>query len=451
MTIKSFKGGIHPPTRKEASVGKRLAYFMEPKQVVVPMNQHFGAPNQSLVKVGDTVKKGQRIADAEGRMTLPVHAPIAGTVKKIEPRAQSNNLDGPCIIIENDGSGATDFMPPLDAFSCTKEEALARIRDAGIGGMGGAGFPVYVKLAPPPNKPIDTVIANGAECEPYLTIDEQTMHEMPEKVVEGLAIVMKVVGVKKGIIAMEEDTVNLVPVFEKAIAAAGHGFDITVQVLREKYPQGGEKMIITAVTGRQVPSGGLPMDVGCIVQNVGSLKAIADAFLEGKPLIDRGFTLSGGACSTPGNIIVPIGTLISDLPPELLAYDADKLRKILFGGPMMGVAVPRMDIPVQKNTSGVLLMTAKEAVAHQEGPCIRCGRCIKACSCLLTPVLINAALQAGELEESERCGLMDCVECGACAFACPSRIHLVQRFRVGKQVLRNKKAAQAKPPAGVKA
>lgn len=448
MTIKTFKGGIHPPTRKDASVGKPLAYHLDPKQVVVPVNQHFGAPNSPLVAVGDVVKRGQKIADGPGAMNLPVHAPIAGVVKKIEPRAQSNNADGPCIVIENDGSGATDFMPPLDAFSCTREEAVARIREAGVGGMGGAGFPVHVKLNPPPNKKIDTVIANGAECEPFLTIDEQTMHEMPGKVVEGLAIVMRIVGVETGWIAMETDTKDLVPVFEEAIKKVGRGLDIRVQVLHEKYPQGGEKMIITAVTGRQVPSGGLPMDVGCIVQNVGSLKAIAEAFSEGKPLIERGFTVSGGACSTPGNVVAAIGTLASELPAELLSYDEGKLRKILFGGPMMGVAVPSLAVPVQKNSSGILLLSAEDTSACEEGACIRCGRCIKACSCLLTPVLMNEAISAGDLEGSAKAGLLDCVECGACAFACPSKIQLVQRFRVGKQLLRAKRAAaQAKAPA----
>ncbi|MFA6507229.1 MAG: electron transport complex subunit RsxC [Treponemataceae bacterium] len=447
METKTFKGGIHPPERKEATEGKAIERISTPKQVVVPVNQHFGAPNQSLVKVGDVVKRGQKIADAEGKMTVPVHAPVAGTVKKIEPRTQSNNIDGPCIIIETAASDETDFMSPLDAFSCTKEEAIARIRDAGIVGMGGAGFPVYVKLAPPPNKPINVVIANGAECEPYLTIDEMTMLEDGAKVVEGLAIIMRTVGVKKGIFAIEENKKHAAESIEKVIPSAAHGLDISVVLLKTKYPQGGEKMLITAVTGKEVPSGGLPMDVGCIVQNIGSLKAIAEAFTEGKPLIDRGLTITGGACKTPKNVIVPIGTVIGEIPSEFLDIDRDALRKILFGGPMMGTAVPSLDIPVQKNTSGVTMMNAAEADATEEGPCIRCGRCMRNCSCRLSPVLMNNAIDTGDLEGAAKIGLLDCIECGSCSYVCPARIQLVQRFRVGKQLLRNKRAAASPAPA----
>ncbi len=447
METKTFKGGIHPPERKEATEGKAIERIPTPKQVVVPINQHFGAPNQSLVKVGDVVKRGQKIADAEGKMTVPVHAPVAGTVKKIEPRTQSNNTDGLCIVIETAETDETDFMPALDAFSCTKEEAIARIRDAGIVGMGGAGFPVYVKLAPPPNKPIDVVIANGAECEPYLTIDEMTMLEDGAKVVEGLAIIMKTVGVKKGVIAVEENKKHAAESIEKLIPSAAHGMDISVLLLKTKYPQGGEKMLITAVTGKEVPSGGLPMDVGCIVQNIGSLKAIAEAFSEGKPLIERGLTLTGGACRTPKNIVAPIGTIIADLPAEVAEIDQDALRKVIFGGPMMGTAVPHLNIPVQKNTSGITMMDAAEAKATEEGPCIRCGRCMRGCSCRLSPVLMNNAIEAGELEKAAKIGLLDCIECGSCSYVCPARIQLVQRFRVGKQLLRAKRAAAAPAPA----
>ncbi len=447
METKTFKGGIHPPERKEATEGKAIERIPVPKQVVIPINQHFGAPNQALVKVGDVVKRGQKIADAEGRMTVPVHASVAGTVKKIEPRTQSNNTDGPCIVIETAETDETDFMPALDAFSCTKEEAIARIRDAGIVGMGGAGFPVYVKLAPPPNKPIDVVIANGAECEPYLTIDEMTMIEEGAKVIEGLAIIMKTVGVKKGVLAIEENKKHAAESLEKLIPSAGRGLDISVVLLKTKYPQGGEKMLITAVTGKEVPSGGLPMDVGCIVQNIGSLKAISEAFSDGKPLIERGLTLTGKACKTPKNIIAPIGTVIGELPAEVAEIDLDALRKAIFGGPMMGTAVPHLNIPVQKNTSGVTMMDATEAEATEEGPCIRCGRCMRGCTCRLSPVLMNNAIEAGELEKAAKIGLLDCIECGSCSYVCPARIQLVQRFRVGKQLLRAQRAAAAPAPA----
>ncbi|HPE35709.1 MAG TPA: electron transport complex subunit RsxC [Spirochaetales bacterium] len=443
MSIKTFKGGAHPPERKHRTEGLPIENVRTVKQVVIPVNQHFGAPIQPLVKVGDVVKRGQKIADADGRMTVPVHASISGTVKKIEPRLQPNNLDGMAIIIESDGSSETAFLPPLDGLSCTKDEALARIREAGIVGMGGAGFPAHVKLAPPPNKPIDLVIANAAECEPYLTIDERMMEEAPGDLVLGMAIVMRALGVSKGVIGLEDNKSHLQGQLESAIASRHYGNGITVQLLKTKYPQGGEKMLITAITGREVPSGGLPMDVGCVVHNVGTFKAIADAFQEGKPLIDRGLTVSGAACKTPKNLMVPVGTLVSDLVPDVIQIDEEAVRRVIFGGPMMGPSLPNWTVPVQKNTSGVLFMDEREAKVYEEGPCIRCGRCMRACSCRLSPALLNNALKANDLDLAEQIGVMDCIECGTCSYVCPSHIQLVQRFRVGKQLVRAKKQKEA--------
>jgi electron transport complex protein RnfC len=342
-------------------------------------------------------------------------------------------------------------MPPLDVYRCSREEALARIRDAGLVGMGGAGFPVHVKLNPPPQKPIDLVIANAAECEPYLTTDEWLMTERSELFIQGLAAVMHLAGVSKGIIGLEDNKAHLVPVLEKAVKAVAPKGEVEIQLLQTKYPQGGEKFLISAITGREVPSGGLPMDVGCIVQNVGTLAALAEAFTAGKPLIERSLTVTGGACRTPKNIIAPIGTLINELPQDFMDIDYDSVRKIIFGGPMMGVAVPTLAIPVQKNTSGVVLMNESELKAFAESTCIRCGRCIRHCSCRLTPVLINEALEAGDFDEAVRTGLLDCIECGCCSYVCPARIKLVQRFRVGKQRYRlNAAKAPAQPKEAVK-
>lgn len=456
MAVKTFKGGAHPPERKERSSSLAMERLLDVTQVVIPVNQHFGAPLQALVKVGDQVKRGQRIADADGRMTVPVHASIAGVVKKIEPRTQSNNSDGPCIVIEAlpppaDGQEApkpedlVEFLPPLDPFACSKEEALARVRAAGIVGMGGAGFPTHVKLAP--SKPISVVIANGAECEPFLTIDERTMVERPEDVVEGVAITMKIVNAPEGVIAVEENKSHAVPALEKAIASSPRtkaGMKIRVELLKTKYPQGGEKMLITAITGKEVPSGGLPMDVGCVVQNIGTLCAMVDAFREGKPLIERGLTVTGGACKKPANLIAPIGTLVSDILAKGHAQaDDEALRRVVYGGPMMGVAVPSYQIPVQKNTSGVLLMNEEEAQHYDEDTCIRCGRCMRACSCRLSPALLAAAVEAGDYKDAEKTGLLDCIECGTCSFVCPAHRQLVQRFRVGKQILRAMKQKEA--------
>jgi electron transport complex protein RnfC len=316
-------------------------------------------------------------------------------------------------------------------------------------GMGGAGFPSHVKLSPPPNKPIDFIIANGAECEPYLTTDEALMHEKPQMLIRGLAAIMKITGVKKAIIGMEDNKEQLIPLLEQEIRTAKDGYfkglgDIQIGLCRTRYPQGGEKMLITALTGREVPSGGLPMDAGCIVQNVGTLVTMAEAFTLGKPLIDRDLTVSGGACNTPKNIRAPIGTLLPDLPKEFMDINYGKLRKILFGGPMMGFAVPSLAIPIQKNTSGIILMTAEETYMEAEGPCIHCARCIRNCPCRLSPAIMNHSLEAEDLDEAVKAGLMDCIECGSCTFMCPARIKLVQRFRVGKGRLRaRQQAAQA--------
>jgi electron transport complex protein RnfC len=461
MAVSTFKRGLKLKTHKHATEGKAIEQAPLPKQVVIPVNQHFGAPNKALVSAGDKVRRGQVIADgmAPGPMTVPVHASISGVVKKIEPRPQSNNSEGLCVIIEADPSVQTEedlFMPPLDPFACTREEAFRRIRDAGIVGMGGAGFPAHVKLSPPPNKKIDIVIANAAECEPYLTTDEALISEKPAVLVKGLSIVMKILGVNRAIIGMEDNKANLIPMIEKEVQSLNYPGDIKVGLCRTLYPQGGEKMLITALTGREVPSGGLPMDSGCVVSNAGTLVAIAEAFTIGKPLIDRELTVSGGACKNPKNIRVPVGTILTDLPKEFIDIDYTRLKKVLFGGPMMGTAVPAPDAPIQKNTSGIILMTKEEISVHEEGTCIRCGRCIRNCAMRLSPVVVNNALNAGDLDEAVNTGLLDCIECGSCSYVCPASIKLTQRFRAGKQTLRNlqqltkeaqekaKKAAEAK-------
>ncbi|MDR2521295.1 MAG: electron transport complex subunit RsxC [Spirochaetaceae bacterium] len=445
MVVSSFKRGIHIPERKDATTGKPAELVPVPQQVVIPVNQHFGAPNKVLVAVGDAVKRGQKIADAAapGPMTVPVHASIAGVVKKIETRVQSNNTTGQCVVIEADDSvSGDDFLSPLDPFTCSKDEALTRIREAGIVGMGGAGFPAHVKLNPPPHLKIDYIIADGAECEGYLTTDEAAISAKAETIVKGVAILQHITGVKAALIAMEDNKAFLVPKLEKAIADGKYPGEMSVRLCRTQYPQGGEKLLIKALTGREVPSGGLPGDSGCIVQNVGSLLAIAEAFALGRPLIKRGLTVSGGACGNPRNIVAPIGTVLSALPPEYLAINWERLQKIIFGGPMMGTAVPSADIPIQKNTSGVLFLTAEESYADEESHCIRCGRCVRNCSAHLYPVLMNNALAADDFEGVQKAGLMDCFECGACTFNCPARIRLTQRFRVGKFKLRNFLAAK---------
>lgn len=452
MRITSFKGGVHPPDHKEATASLPVESVLPFTNTVwIPVTQG-GAPNRPLVQVGDTVARGQKIAEAEAFVSAPVHASIAGMVKKIETRLVTGNVDALCICIEADGSGRTAFMDPLDPFTCTRDAALERLRSAGLVGMGGAAFPTHVKMNPPKGSRIDYVIANAAECEPYLTIDARTIAEHAARVIDGLAIAMHIVGAPAGLIALEDNKRDLVPVLEKAIAdirdiPVGPGArDIKVVLCKTKYPQGGEKNVIKALTGREVPSGGLPAAAGCLVQNVGTLKAVSEAFRDGKPLVDRGLTLSGGCCATPKNVEVPIGTLIGDLIPSVITLNPGVV-KIISGGPMMGISMKSASFPVQKNTSGVLFLSAAEAVLAEEGPCIGCGRCLQVCSCRLSPVLMVRALKAGDLVEAKRCGLMDCVECGTCAWVCPARIKLVQRYRIGKQQLREEMQKQAQKVA----
>ncbi|HZL83417.1 MAG TPA: electron transport complex subunit RsxC [Candidatus Deferrimicrobium sp.] len=443
MSLKTFRGGIHPPEHKESTRDLPIERVPTPKSVVIHLTQAIGAQNQPLVKVGDRVVKGQMIGDVQACPAATVHASITGIVRKIEPAPQSNLKDGMAVFIEADGTDETAYMSPLDAFACSREEAIKRLRDAGVVGMGGASFPTDVKLAPPADKPIDTIIANGSECEPYLNIDYRTMIESPADVVEGLAIAAHIVGAKKAYVAIESNKVDAVPVIEKQFSAHGHGILMGVIIAATKYPEGGEKMLIKAVTGREVPSHGLPMDIGVICQNVGTLKAIKEAFIDGKPLIERGFTVSGGACITPKNLYAPIGTVLADLIPGVIQV-SDDVRKIIFGGPMMGVAVPSLQTPIAKGTSGILFFTSAESKQYEERLCIRCGRCANACPAQLMPMLMNAALLSDDLNHADAIGLIDCFECGACSYVCPARIPLTQRFKLGKDLLRNQRAKEAR-------
>lgn len=440
MKTHTFKGGIFPNEMKELSKDCAIVdAFPSTKTVTIPVTMG-GAPNTPLVKVGDVVKRGQVIAKSDKFMSAPVHASVSGKVKKIQSCLVTGNMEVPCIVIEADGTTDTDFMPSLDPFACTKQEALDRIRDAGIVGMGGASFPTHVKLNPPADKKIQYILLNAAECEPYLTIDERTLLESPEKVVDGLAIVMHIVGAD-GIIALETNKAYIQAGLEEAIKKSGKT-NISIALCKTKYPQGCEKNIVDAILGKEIPAGGLPADAGAIISNVGTVCAISDAFRKGMPLIDRPLTISGGAVEKPCNIRVPVGTLVSDLIPDVFTLKQDATVKIVSGGPMMGFAMPRTQFPVAKGTSGITFLTKQETYLVDESQCINCGHCVDACPMHLTPVMMVNALKAEDITAAKKFGLMDCIECGCCSYVCPANVRLVQRFRIGKGIVRAKMAEE---------
>lgn len=457
MRAKTFKGGIHPKEYKELSNNCPITpVFPSTKTVTIPVTMG-GAPNQPVVKAGDEVSRGQVISTGEGFMNCPVHSPVSGKVKKIQNCLITGNGTAPCIIIEADDSGRESLLPVLNPFECTKEDALKRIREAGIVGMGGASFPAHVKLNPPADKIIDYVLINAAECEPYLTCDERTIKETPSKLVDGLSIILHIVnggkggnGKAKGIIVLEDNKEYLIPDLEKAISDAGQNDTISVCLVKTKYPQGAEKFIVSAATGREIPSAKLPADAGCVISNVGTACAISDAFRLGLPLIERSLTISGGAVEKPVNIRVPVGTIISDLMPEVFQLKDNAVVKIISGGPMMGFAMACADFPVAKGTSGVTFLTERETFLEEESQCISCGSCVAKCAMRLSPALIVRELKAGNLEKAKSFGLMDCIECGCCAFVCPAKVNLIQRIRLGKGIVRQK-IAEEKAKAAAKA
>lgn len=447
--MRTFKGGIFPAEHKELSEGKKItSVFPASKMFYVPVTMG-GAPNVPVVEVGQKVSRGQVIAKSDAFVSAPVHSPVSGTVKKIVSNLSTANTEVPCIVIQADEEGRVDFMPPLDPFSCSREEALARVKDAGICGMGGASFPTHVKLNPPKDCKIDFILLNAAECEPYLTVDEQTLDETPEKVLDGLLIVQKIVaGAAESNsinvrIVLESNKAHLVPKLEEAAKKVREekGVSIEVILVKTKYPQGAEKDIITAATGREVPAGKLPAAAGCVVCNVGTVCAISEAFREGKPLIERAFTVSGLGVKEPKNLSAPIGTLVSDLVGGEIQLQ-ENVAKIISGGPMMGFSMQSAEFPVLKGTSGILFLTESEIDVTDTSPCIGCGKCVEVCPMRLTPVMIVRSVQADSLADAKNYGLMDCFECGSCAYICPATVRLVQIIRLGKNIERARISAE---------
>ena len=421
-----FFGGIHPKYNKEMSTTSVDFHALQPKTVVIPLLQHIGAPCTPLVEVDQRVLRGQKIGDGEG-LCVPVHASVSGTVVAIEPRSHTSGRLIPAVVIENDMLDET--VPP--SIPDTDDEILHAIREAGIVGMGGAAFPGNVKALSAMGQ-VDTLIANGCECEPYITADDSLLRTAPGNVLAGMMILAELLNPRQVVLAVED---NKKQAIEKIQALLPQYPSISLRVLPTRYPQGSEKQLIQAVTGREVPSGKLPVAVGCAVFNVSTFAAIHRAVVEGLPLTERIVTVSGEAIAKPQNFIVRIGTPFHDLV-EAAGGLNDKTERVISGGPMMGFAQSDLAVPVVKATNSILCLLKDENGAAENPVCLRCGKCIVACPMRLQPLYMYRYVNAGRVDQLQRLHIMDCMECGSCAFTCPGKLPLVERFRKGKMMVR---------------
>ncbi|MCK5738928.1 electron transport complex subunit RsxC, partial [bacterium] len=407
---RTFSGGVHPPDEKKWTSQLAIEAAPIPETVIIPLQQHIGKPSKPIVAVGDTVKTGDPLSAADGFVSLPVHASISGTVKKIELRPHPLGTKALSVVIESDGENAwnPEILTEPDEAELDKAIILQRISAAGIAGAGGATFPTHVKLSPPPSKTIDTFIVNGVECEPYLTADHRLMLEAGQKLLKGMKLVQQVLGCDKCYIGIEKNKPDAIRHLRDLIKKNNLNYEVVALAL--KYPQGAEKQLIYAATGRKVPRGGLPMDCGCVVQNVGTVVQIYDAVYLKKPVIERVVTVTGRGVNSQKNLMVRLGTPMQNLIDfcDGLTEDAGK---VLNGGPMMGIAQYTLEVPVIKGTSGVLVLTEKEASLSEESPCIRCGRCVEVCPMNLMPNFLGSLVEYDKLDQTRKAGIMDCIEC----------------------------------------
>ena len=446
----AFFGGVHPHDMKAATNEKAIEQLAPPAEVVIPMSMHFGAPCTPLVKVGDQVKVGQKIGEFRG-LGAPIHASVSGKVKAVEPRPYSMGGNMVSVVIENDFQDelSEEVQAPADPDALTVDEMVEIVKNAGIVGMGGATFPTHVKISGGIGK-VDTVIINGAECEPYITGDHRAMLERPEEIIGGATYLAKMFGVDKVVIGVEDNKQNGIDAMNKVIAEKNA--PVVVEVLHTRYPQGAEKQLCQAISGRQVPSGKLPADAGCCIFNLNTTCSIYKAVYTGMPVVSKIVTVSGSGVIEPKNIECPIGTPITDL------FDAcgglrEDTYKLIMGGPMMGLAQYDVDVTVGKGTGAMLAFAGDEEKYVAEPQCIRCGKCVGVCPMRLEPVFMYKYLEKGDVDTWQNVlHGMDCIECGACAYTCPARLPLTHMFRMGKQKVNNARmAAKAKAETEKKA
>jgi electron transport complex protein RnfC len=433
-----FFGGVHPKYHKELASSRPIEPMPLPGKLIVYFAQNLGAAPKPVVKKGDVVKKGQVIAEPQGFVSVPLHAPTSGSVQAIDMFPHPVGADMPAAVIVPDGKD--EWAPGLDAersadgFDAEKIKGI--IREAGLVGMGGATFPTHVKLSPPKEKPIDLLIVNGAECEPYLTSDHRLMVEKPAEILEGASFLAKALGVEQVIVAIENNKPDAI---ETIRAEAGGRGGYTVRALNVVYPQGAERQLIFALTGRRVPAGGLPMDVGVLVQNVGTALAAYEAVRFNRPLVERVVSVTGRGITRPANVLAKIGTTFGDAI-AFCGGERGESGKVISGGPMMGVAQYSLEASITKGTSGIVILAREEIAQFVSDPCIRCGRCVRACPMLLNPSALSIFVERLHFDDADSYHVADCIECGCCAYVCPSRRPMVHHFRRAKAEMRSKAA-----------
>lgn len=442
LQLSSFRNGVHPAENKGSTEGLRIERMPFVESYLIPLGQHIGAPSKPCVSVGESVRRGQEIATAGGFVSVPQHSPVDGRVTAIEQRRHPGGQYMLSIEIEADRFSSQEFedQPAVDWRALEQKEFISQIQAAGLVGLGGAAFPSHVKYAVPEGKKATHLVLNGCECEPYLTCDHRVMSEWPEAVIRGTEIIANRLGVERTTIGVENNKAEAAAALRAVIRPEQN---IDVQTVQVKYPQGAEKMLIQALFGKEVPAGKLPIDMGMVVNNVGTMAAVADWFDRGQPLIERVVTVSGPGIKRPANLLVPIGTPVRAIV-EYCGGLTDDVNQVILGGPMMGFTLSTLDAPILKGTSGILAFTESQTAYPKEYTCIRCARCLEACPLFLNPSRLGKLARVGRTDELQEYHLMDCMECAACSFACPSNIPLVHLIRVGKSALRAEMAAEKK-------